>query len=107
MAAWSDPLSNQEGFDRVASAAQVQSTVHLGDLPVIVITAGKDEWEAGFPVDIARALEKDWIEMQHELLGLSSNITHIIATESIHAIQECQPELVIDMIHKLAHEIDT
>jgi pimeloyl-ACP methyl ester carboxylesterase len=104
-AEWTDPFSNAEGFDRAASAAQVQSTGHLGDLPVVVITAGKDEWEEGFPAEIARALEEDWMDMQRELVGLSRNSTHIIATESTHAIQDCQPELVIEVIGKLVHEL--
>lgn len=100
-AEWSNPFSNCEGFDIAASAAQVLASGHLGNLPLVVITAGKDEWEEGFPPEIARALEQDWMHMQQELLGLSTNSTHIIASESTHAIQECQPDLVIDVIHQL------
>jgi pimeloyl-ACP methyl ester carboxylesterase len=100
-AEWTDPFSNREGFDRAASAAQVQATGHFGHLPLVVITAGIDEWEEGFPSEIAQGLADDWMRMQQELVALSSNGTQIIATESSHAIQECQPDLVIDVIGKL------
>ena len=100
-AEWTDPFSNREGFDRAASAAQVMATGHFGDLPLVVITAGIDEWEKGFPPDIARALEQDWMAMQKELAALSHNSTHIIATESNHVIQDCQPDLVIHVIRQL------
>src|SRR5262249_29469736 len=39
-AEWTDPFSNREGFDRAASAAQVLASGHLGNLPLVVITAG-------------------------------------------------------------------
>jgi pimeloyl-ACP methyl ester carboxylesterase len=102
---WSDPFSNCEGMDRAASAAQVRATGHLGQLPLVVITAGKDEWEEGFPPEIARAMEHDWMAMQQELAALSHNNTHIIATESTHDIQDCQPDLVIDVIRQLIGQL--
>jgi pimeloyl-ACP methyl ester carboxylesterase len=102
---WTDPFSNREGFDRAASAAQVMTSDHLGDLPLAVITAGIDEWDNGFPREIATTLAEDWMHTQQELVGLSSNSTHIIATESTHAIQDCQPDLVIDVIRKLVRSV--
>jgi pimeloyl-ACP methyl ester carboxylesterase len=106
-AEWTDPLSNSEGFDRAASAAQILAGGHLGDVPLVVITAGIDEWEEGFPAEIASELAENWMHSQRELAALSTNSMHIIATESNHDIQECQPELVIDMIHKLVRDIRT
>jgi pimeloyl-ACP methyl ester carboxylesterase len=104
-AEWTDPFNNREGFDRAASAAQVLASGHFGDLRLVVITAGIDEWEEGFPSEIARGLEADWMRSQQELVGLSSNSTHIVATQSTHAIQECQPDLVIDLIGKLVRKL--
>jgi pimeloyl-ACP methyl ester carboxylesterase len=98
---WNDPSRNREGFDIAASAGQILNSCNLGALPLVVITAGGDEWEDGFPAGTARALEQDWMRMQHEFLKLSTNSRHIIATESTHAIQECQPELVIATIRQL------
>jgi pimeloyl-ACP methyl ester carboxylesterase len=104
-AEWTDPFSNSEGINIAASAAQVRATGHFGPLPLVVITAGQDEWDEGFPPDIARSLEQNWMAMQKELAALSHNSTHIIATESNHVIQECQPDLVVNVIRQLVREI--
>jgi pimeloyl-ACP methyl ester carboxylesterase len=106
-AEWTDAYSNSEGFDRATSAAQVLGSGHLGDMPLVVVTAGIDEWEQGFPAEIACGLEQSWMRLQQELVALSTNSMHIIATESTHDIQECQPELVVDIIHKLVQDIRT
>lgn len=105
MAEWIDPLHNEEGIDIAASAAQVQATGHFGQLPLVVITAGIDEWEEGFPPELASASAANWLAMQKELAALSHNSTHIIATESDHSIQDCQPELVVDVIRQLVQQI--
>ncbi len=98
---WNDPTSNAEGFDIAASAQQFMNSRSLDALPLVVITAGKDEWDEGFPAEIARALEQDWMRMQQEFVQLSSNSQHIIAHESTHAIQDCQPDLVVATIRKM------
>ena len=105
MEEWNDPLHSIEGFDRAASAAQIQATGDLGSMPMVVITAGIDEWPDDFPPAIARAMEQDWMAAQQELAALSSNSTHIIATESNHSIQECQPDLVIEAIRTLVEKL--
>jgi pimeloyl-ACP methyl ester carboxylesterase len=104
-AEWADPFDNSEGFDIAASAAQVRAADSLGTLPLVVISAGKDEWDEGFPPELARAMEEDWMQMQRELVALSTNSTHLIAAESSHAIQDCQPELVIEQIRRLVAHI--
>jgi pimeloyl-ACP methyl ester carboxylesterase len=105
IAEWNDPFRNDEGFDLAASAAQLRAAGHLGDVPLVVITAGIDEWEDGFPPEIARALAADWLDAQRELAALSTHSTHILATESNHAIQDCQPDLVVDAIRNLVMTI--
>lgn len=104
-AEWHDPLDNEEGIAIAASATQVRATGHLGALPLVVITAGIDEGEEGFPPELARASAANWLAMQKELVALSHNSTHIIATESDHSIQDCQPELVVDVIRQLVQHI--
>lgn len=101
LASWHSPASNEEGLDLAASADELLSSPDLGALPLVVITAGLDTWEQGFPPELARALEEDWMRMQREFLQLSRNSRQIIATESNHAIQECQPDLVIEQIRAL------
>lgn len=104
-AEWTDPLCNDEGIDIAASAAQVRATGHLGQLPLVVITAGIDEWAEGFPPEVARASAANWLAMQKELVALSHNSMHIIATESDHSIQDCQPELVVTVIQQVVQQI--
>ena len=83
----------------------MRATGHFGALPLVVITAGIDEWEEGFPPEIARASAANWSAMQKDLVALSRNSMHIIATESDHSIQDCQPELVVDVIRQMVQEI--
>ncbi len=92
-------------MDIAASAAQLSATGHFGQLPLVVLAAGIDEWAEGFPPEVARTLEANWQAMQKELAALSHNSTHIIATESDHSIQDCQPALVVEVIRQLVQGI--
>jgi pimeloyl-ACP methyl ester carboxylesterase len=100
-----DPFYNGEAIDLTASAAQVQASGRLGMLPLVVITAGMDEWEEGFPPELARAQEEDWLAMQKGWAALSDNSVHVIATQSNHVIQECQPELMVAVIRRLVEAL--
>jgi hypothetical protein len=42
---------------------------------------------------------------QRELAALSSRSTHMIATHSTHSIQDCQPDLVVDVIRDLVGQM--
>ena len=57
------------------------------------------------PPDIAERLEQVRQDSQQELLGLSSNSTHIVARESGHSIQMEQPDLVIEAIRRVVEEV--
>lgn len=101
IAEWEDPTTNTEGLDVAGSAAQVRAAGALGDLPLVVITAGIDTWEEGVPVAIAAELARDWRQLQQELVALSTRSRQVLATESDHSIQDCQPELVVAEICRL------
>lgn len=47
------------------------------------------------------SLEANWLARQQELVALSHNSKHIIAAESDHSIQDCQPALVVDVIRQM------
>ena len=100
-AEWADQTNTAEGLDIAGSAAQVRAAGTLDAIPLVVITAGIDTWEAGFPREVAAELEQDWRWMQHELVALSTRSRQVLATESDHSIQDCQPELVVAEIHRL------
>jgi pimeloyl-ACP methyl ester carboxylesterase len=67
----------------------------LGDLPLAVLTAGRQVVRRG---QSAEDTKQAWRSMQSELVALSTNSQHIIAEESGHYIHEDQPDLVIDAI---------
>lgn len=97
-----DPSSNPERMDVIASAAQVRATKSLGDLPLIVLTH-KPGWniDPNLPPDLSAKIDQIWQDLQIDLAGLSSNSTHIIATQAGHNIQVDEPQLVIDAILKV------
>ena len=78
----------------------------LGDIPLVVLSAGRAE-VSPLPSEVAEKLNQVRPAMQQELLGLSSNSTHIIAEESGHSIQMEQPDLVIDAIRQVVQESRT
>jgi hypothetical protein len=102
--AYRNPNQNAEGFDFIASADQVRSVASLGDLPLVVITAGRSEPIPGFPADSEAKYAQVWLELQKELAQLSTKSAHIIAQESGHNIPFEQPKVIIDALHKLVED---
>ncbi len=93
-------IAENEAFE--GNLAQVRNAnIDLGDIPLIVISRGYWDSIAGFSEIENQQAWRVWNEMQSELLSLSSNSKHIIATESEHHIQLQQPELVTEAIEEL------
>ena len=95
-----DPAQSPERLDWDASLAQVRGAARLGDVPVVVVTAGRAGPLAveGLQPRLARQLEGVRMELQRDLARLSSNGVHVVATESGHAVpdpQTGQPEVVL------------
>ena len=90
---FSEPIQSQEGMDIEASAAQVRTTGSLGDIPLTVLTAGRES-----VTELDLKLDAVWLEMQNELAALSSNSTHIVVPNASHCIQCDDPEAVADAI---------
>jgi pimeloyl-ACP methyl ester carboxylesterase len=77
----------------VDSAIQLQSAHHLSpDLPVIVLSAGKQN--------------EEWKQGQEELLNLSNHTKQIIVEDSWHSIQIHKPEIVISAVKSLLNYHD-
>jgi len=77
-------------------------TWDLDALPLIVLTAGRDEWEAGFPLDAAERCAEVWLDMQHALAALSSRGQQRTIADSDHLIHERRPEVVLAALRELA-----
>lgn len=77
----------------------------LGDLPLIVISAGRPDEESGGDSIAEREYEQRRREvkeeLQRELAALSTRGKLVIATDSGHGIHTDQPELVIESLREL------
>ncbi len=71
-----------------ASGEQAAAVKSFGDLPLIVLTARRND-------------NPGWPEWQTELLELSSNSQHLFAENSGHVIQSDEPEAAVDAILKM------
>lgn len=91
---------NPEGVDWTASADEARAAGSLGNRPLIVVTAGKDEWPPEMPAQVARRLRHAWLEMQRDIARLSTDHVHVIAVYSPHLVMTNlgQPDLVIRAI---------
>jgi pimeloyl-ACP methyl ester carboxylesterase len=100
-----DPSFLSDGIDIRASAEQVRATHTLGTKPLVVLTQSPRALRPpGLPPDISDKMRIAWAELQVDLLNLSANSSHVIASHAGHLIQLDEPQLVIDAILKVVHE---
>ena len=90
-----DPTKNDECIDRVASIAQVTGNQRIYDFPLAVLTRAPDG-------DVLRQIE---IELQGELLKLSTNSRQYFSKYSDHFINTSEPELIIEAIRQVVELI--
>jgi biopolymer transport protein ExbB/TolQ/pimeloyl-ACP methyl ester carboxylesterase len=88
-----------DGWDHdsfIASMKQVAATPALGALPLVVLTAGRDNSPAPgvTPEQAARRFEV-WQQLQAELPRLSSNSRHLVMPDARHFIQWDAPATVV------------
>jgi pimeloyl-ACP methyl ester carboxylesterase len=79
----------------------------LGDMPLVVLTAPNKERADDFPAELNAKFNQIWVELQEELVQLSSNSSQVISERSQHFIQRDQPELVIDAIRQVVAAMST
>ncbi len=83
------------------SLAEVHEVRSVGDLPLIVVSRAPDlkgPYPAWFP---AQELERDWQQMQTDLLRLSTRSKQVFAGGSDHLIPHNQPRVVANSILEL------
>jgi pimeloyl-ACP methyl ester carboxylesterase len=78
-------------------AAEFEATGSLGDMPLLVLT--------GQPLPWSEQDDQFFLEMQDELVGLSSNSTHILVEDSGWNINETQPQAVVDAIRSMVEAV--
>ncbi len=77
----------------------------LGDLPLLVITGGDKSEPEGDEFWSSDALMAHSDSLQKDLLNLSTNSRHLIAHKSGHQIHIDEPELIVEAIKEMLHEL--
>jgi pimeloyl-ACP methyl ester carboxylesterase len=87
--------SNTENLDMKASLAEARSAERLGSLPLVVITAGREN-DVRLGVNLKGLLDRTWLSLQDDLARLSTNSIHVIADLSHHDVISVagQPDIV-------------
>jgi pimeloyl-ACP methyl ester carboxylesterase len=85
-------IDDSDKIDIHATVRELHAAGDLGDIPLVVVTAGiiDDEWLATVPKLAARA--------QARLAGLSSNAIQVVATDSRHFVHQDAPDVVLAAI---------
>ena len=99
--------ATSRGVDERGVASLAKEVKTLGDIPIIVFT--EEAWHIGpvaisentFTDDELDLLQKTWLEMQGELVQLSSNGTSVIGEDAGPTMYIEQPELVIEAIRSV------
>jgi len=93
------PTCIEEG-DRFAALADEAAEINtFGDIPLVVLTGTKPA-RRDYLKDTAvkQTVDGLWLEMQQELLLLSSNSRHLLVPQAGHVIQVDHPQAVIDAV---------
>lgn len=103
---------NPEGLDHAATVASMAdlraSRRSLGDLPLVVLTRGKeDPPPPGVSPELSAKMAQVWREMQAELPRFSSNSAQIIAENSQHHVHWDASRLVVASIQKVVEAART
>jgi len=91
-------------FDQ--SAEEVRQSGNLGDRPLIVLTAGKEQDLKNFPKGISademKAFQKQWIEdLQVREARLSTRGKQVVVPDSTHMIPLERPDAVINAVREV------
>ncbi|WP_028059912.1 alpha/beta fold hydrolase, partial [Candidatus Solirubrobacter pratensis] len=92
-------------IDLAAGEALASRVTTLGDMPLAVITAGRQDNFPHTPARLGRALKQLWNRMQDELAALSDNSVHVVALASNHDVPSSrsgQPSAVIRAVQAVA-----
>lgn len=84
------------------TSSQVERSGLLGDLPLVVITATGPTWWPNMPkeVDLSR-FRHTWLNLQADLMRLSTNSRQVFADRSSHFVNFDQPEIIVDQVRQL------
>ncbi len=97
-------LEEKKNLEEMAKEAGRINT--FGNIPLIVITGISENRRNEYPTkELGLKVEKIWMQMQKELLELSTNSEQMLANRSAHFVQLQQPEVVIEAIRKILRQL--
>jgi hypothetical protein len=95
---WEEPLNGESGLVDVDTiATSVGAGPDMGDRPVIVLTAGRNE-EGADP-------QGEWLRLQQQASTISQNSVHAIVDDSDHAIPMQAPQAIVAATTAVADSI--
>lgn len=102
------PSESTEGFDWDAAEEQVRAVSSLGKMPLVVISHSPNyPMGSEVPKELADKIQGAWLALQTELLALSSNSRHVVASHAGHNIQVDEPELIAGLIASVVEDART
>ena len=102
---WRDWHSTREGLDLVASCAQARAIVSLGDLPMLVLSAGTFLNQPLVPEAFRPRLQGMWDELQQRLARLSTQSTHLLFPKCGHFLQREAPQQVAAAVASMVERL--
>lgn len=97
--------ASPECIDFRACAEQARAVTTLGRKPLVVVSHSPHSLAPpGMPVPLHQQMQPLWSRLQSELLGLSANSTHVVASHAGHNVQLEEPELVVHAILDVVRE---
>jgi pimeloyl-ACP methyl ester carboxylesterase len=100
---WRDPAGNFEMMDIPAVVEQVRETGDFGDLPIMVLTAGKfTVLNPGLPPDLEAELASLFHDLQSRLAALSTIGNQVVIPDSGHNMPRENPQAVVDAIRNMS-----
>jgi hypothetical protein len=100
------PAVLEESKNLEALGKEAGKVSSFEDIPLIVITGTSENRISEYPTrELGLKVQKLWMEMQSELLKLSTNSEQMFANKSGHYVQLQQPEIIVEAIKKLLRKV--
>ena len=103
-AMWNELMSERDAFGTTSSAQVRAEQRSYGNLPLIVLTAGKSEDPDVIPAAQKTALAKDWNASHDRVAALSSRGVNFIVPGAAHFIQLDRPSYVVSAIDEVVDQ---
>ena len=94
-----------------ASSASARTTGPFGDIPIVVLTAGKQPDVAELPAfmsmgqEVMAQIDSTWRVLQSELAGLSTVARHEIVDDATHYVQMDRPDVVVAAVREVVERV--